>query len=83
MGLGFHISGNLHLLFCFMKEFFSFIRVRVYFENVWGLGWECVPLGGFFHARIHCACVLIVSWMFITSNFVLDSKFKVLVCFIG
>jgi hypothetical protein len=31
-----------------MNENFSFIRARDYFENVWGLGWECVPLGGSF-----------------------------------
>jgi hypothetical protein len=30
-----------------VNEFFSFIKVRVYFENTWGLGWQHVLLGGY------------------------------------
>ncbi len=31
-----------------MNEIFSFIKVKVYFENARGLGWQHVLLGGFF-----------------------------------
>jgi len=74
---------NLNLLFCFLNEKSSIIRVKVYFENLQGLGWQCVSIGQFSHVGVCDVCFIVASWMFTTKNIMLDSKFKAQVSLIS